>query len=392
MGRPYGVVALAARHEHPAVRDVLLGCPGALPAARCPRRQPGRANGRPAAVPGVHARGHRRAVGHDVPAVRQAGRFLRRRALGGPRSHAAPGRVRDLRRHVPVPARRGRLVRGPRRPAAGRDRVDGRHRGGAGPGQRDQVRLSALRSGRGGDRDPERVVPAGRAEGGAVPGRRTGRVRDLRRDPARHGRRWLLRGGHWPDHPDQDERYRLADAHPGRLVVMVPDRGDCRPGGGSRRPRHREVPAPEAGTGGAGRRSVAGAGRAGPYPHPDLAGQARGLRGLVRGHRRGLRRQQADRSLPAPVAARRGHGGDRRRSRGAGPAGSRAGALTGAAVAQRDPVLPRLRPPGRSLSGALPGRDAVHSRVLSAARGPLAVVVEYPECRPAQWPQHQRSR
>ena len=154
----------------------------------------------------------------------------------------------------------------------------------------------------------------------------------------------------------------------------------------------REVPAPEAGAGGAGRRSVAGAGRAGPYPHPDLAGQARGLRGLVRRHRRGLRRQQADRSMAAPVAARRGHGGDRRRPRGAGPAGSRAGALAGAAVAQRDPVLPRLRPAGGGPSRALPGRDAVHSRVLPAARGALAVVVEYPQRGAAQRAQHQRGR
>ena len=39
--------------------------------------------------------------------------------------------------------------------------------------------------------------------------------------------------------------------------------------------------------------------RAGSYPHADLAGQARGLRCLVRGHRRGLRGQQADRASGA---------------------------------------------------------------------------------------------
>ena len=50
---------------------------------------------------------------------------------------AAPGLVRHLRRHVPVPGRAGLLVRRPGRGPAGRDRLDARRRGRAGAGQRD---------------------------------------------------------------------------------------------------------------------------------------------------------------------------------------------------------------------------------------------------------------
>ena len=58
------------------------------------------------------------------PALRAPGRVLRRRAVRRPRPDPAPGRVRHLRRHVAVPDRAGRLVRGPGR-GAGRTRPAG---------------------------------------------------------------------------------------------------------------------------------------------------------------------------------------------------------------------------------------------------------------------------
>ena len=164
MGRSPGMGALAARHPDPAVPLVLLRSAGHIPAARRAGRQSRRPDRGADPVPGLHARGHDRAVGDRGPAVRAPGRVLRGRAVRRPRPDAAPGLVRYLRRHVGVPDRPGRLARGPGRRPAGRDRLDAGGRRRAGAGQRDRVFIGAVRPGRASAR-PGHRVPEPRRQG-----------------------------------------------------------------------------------------------------------------------------------------------------------------------------------------------------------------------------------
>src|ERR1700761_1283339 len=104
VGGPPGVGDPAAQHAGAAVPFVLLRRAGDLPAAGRAGRQRGRAGRGPGAVAGVHAGRDHAALLHRGTAGRAVGGGLRRGAVRGGRAHTAPGLVRDLRRHGPVPA------------------------------------------------------------------------------------------------------------------------------------------------------------------------------------------------------------------------------------------------------------------------------------------------
>ena len=124
VGRPPGMGALAARHPVPPFPAYFSGAPVIYPPlAALADSVGGLAGARLLSL--VFMLGATALLWATAsPAVRAPGRVLRGRAVRRPRPDAATGRVRHLRRHVAVPARAGRLVRGPGR-ATGRTRPAG---------------------------------------------------------------------------------------------------------------------------------------------------------------------------------------------------------------------------------------------------------------------------